>query len=116
MDSFSGTVRGSVCPDIGAIHILHGGRVRSVSMTMKSMRTTTPVSIQRPVRNVDIQKPGEVIKMVTTMSDNWYVECKTKATARRLCPWCKGFVKAEGGYFCFDTVEEAETWEKKLRD
>ena len=79
---------------------------------MKSTRITTPVSILRPVRNADIQKHGEVIKM----GNNWFVGCKTKATAQRQCPWCKGFVKAEGGYFCFDTVEEAESFRKKLSD
>ena len=50
------------------------------------------------------------------MGNNWFVGCKTKATAQRQCPRCKGFVKAEGGYFCFDTVEEAESFRKKLRD
>jgi hypothetical protein len=33
---------------------------------MKSTRITTPVSILRPVRNADILKPGEAIKMELT--------------------------------------------------
>ena len=59
--SFSGMVPGWACPDIGAIRISHGGWVRYVSTIMKSTRITTPVSILRPVRNVDILKPGGVI-------------------------------------------------------
>ena len=35
-----------------------------------------------------------------------FVECKSRATAKRRCPWACKIIKAEGGYWCFESITD----------
>jgi len=39
-----------------------------------------------------------------------FIECKSRATAKRRCPWAALVVKAEGGYHCFESVADYRIW------
>jgi len=39
-----------------------------------------------------------------------FVECKSRATARRHCPWAAVIAKAEGGYWAFESVDDYRIW------
>ena len=39
-----------------------------------------------------------------------FVECKSRSTAKRLCPWAARIIKAEGGYWAFESIEDARIW------
>ena len=39
-----------------------------------------------------------------------FVYCKTKKEARELCPWAAVIIKAESGYWCFESVDDARRW------
>lgn len=40
-----------------------------------------------------------------------FVECSTTDQAREDCPWAAVVLPAEGGYWCFESVADAETWQ-----
>jgi hypothetical protein len=42
-----------------------------------------------------------------------YVECKSRTTAKRQCPWYSRTMKVVGGYIVFESVEEYETSKKQ---
>lgn len=35
------------------------------------------------------------------------IECKSRSTAKRRCPWAARIVKVWEGYKCFESVEDA---------
>lgn len=37
----------------------------------------------------------------------------TRRQATQQCPWAVKIVKAEGGYMCFESVTDYETWRKQ---
>jgi len=39
-----------------------------------------------------------------------FVEVKTRAQALKTCPWAAKIVKVEGGYHCFESVQDYLTW------
>ena len=42
-----------------------------------------------------------------------FVQVKTAEQARRECPWAEKVVKADGGYWCFESAQDYETWRKQ---
>ena len=38
------------------------------------------------------------------------VECKSRSTARRRCPWAAIVVKVEGGFLCFESFADYRVW------
>ena len=40
-----------------------------------------------------------------------FVETETREQAENACPWAAEIVKAEGGYWCFESVTDAEIWQ-----
>ena len=42
-----------------------------------------------------------------------FVECKTRKTAIRRCPWAAKIVKVQGGYMAFESVQDFETWKRQ---
>ncbi len=38
------------------------------------------------------------------------VDCRSRKTAVRRCPWAAKIVKVEGGYKCFESVQDYKTW------
>ena len=42
-----------------------------------------------------------------------FVEVETEEEALKLCPWAAECIEVEGGYMCFATIEDAETWERQ---
>ena len=41
------------------------------------------------------------------------VECKSRSTAARRCPWAARIAKVEGGYMCWESVSDYETWRRQ---
>jgi hypothetical protein len=39
-----------------------------------------------------------------------YIECKTRRTAARRCPWASKIVKVVGGYRAFESIVDWQTW------
>lgn len=39
-----------------------------------------------------------------------FVECKSRATAAKRCPWAAIIAKADGGYWIFESITEYRTW------
>jgi hypothetical protein len=39
-----------------------------------------------------------------------FVACKTRRTAVRRCPWAALIIKVQGGYQCFESVEDHRIW------
>lgn len=39
-----------------------------------------------------------------------FVECGTRKQAQVACPWAAKIVKVEGGYMCFESVDDYNTW------
>lgn len=35
-----------------------------------------------------------------------FVECKSRNTARRHCPWAAKIMAVTGGYMCFESVDD----------
>ena len=35
-----------------------------------------------------------------------FVECKSRSTAKRKCPWASRIMKVVDGYICFESVED----------
>ena len=42
-----------------------------------------------------------------------FVEAKTKKEALAKCPWAEVIVKVEGGYMCFESRQDYETWKRQ---
>lgn len=42
-----------------------------------------------------------------------FVECRTQADAKKLCPWAGFFLKVEGGYWCFESRSDYEVARKQ---
>jgi hypothetical protein len=42
-----------------------------------------------------------------------FVECNTRAQAKKECPWAAVIVKAEGGYWCFESRADYTTWKEQ---
>ncbi len=42
-----------------------------------------------------------------------FVECASRATAKRRCPWAAVIAKVEGGYHAFESVADYETWRRQ---
>lgn len=38
-----------------------------------------------------------------------FIESETKEDAINLCPWAAVCIKVDGGYICFESVDDAET-------
>ncbi len=43
-----------------------------------------------------------------------FVECKSRSTAKRLCPWAIKIVKVEGGYHCFESITDYKIWRNQV--
>jgi len=39
-----------------------------------------------------------------------FVSCKDRRTAKRRCTWAVVIAKAEGGYWCFESLADAVVW------
>jgi len=39
-----------------------------------------------------------------------YVWCITGGQARQACPWAAVIVRADGGFMCFESVNDAAVW------
>jgi len=39
-----------------------------------------------------------------------FVERKSRATARRHCPWAAKICKVEGGFLCFESLADYRIW------
>jgi hypothetical protein len=42
-----------------------------------------------------------------------FVEVETVEEAAEECPWAAEIVEAEGGFWCFESVEDAEIWKEE---
>jgi hypothetical protein len=42
-----------------------------------------------------------------------FVECKSRTTAKRSCPWASRIAKVSGGYICFESVSDYMTWKNQ---
>lgn len=39
-----------------------------------------------------------------------FVQCRARSTAKRRCPWAAVVAAADGGYWCFETVDAYKEW------
>jgi len=42
-----------------------------------------------------------------------FIECKTRVTAKRNCPWAAIVVKVSGGYKAFESWDDYYTWKNQ---
>lgn len=42
-----------------------------------------------------------------------FVGCRTYGTAKRLCPWSAVIAKVDGGFICFESVTDYQTWKNQ---
>ena len=42
-----------------------------------------------------------------------FVQVATRKAALDACPWAAKVVKVEGGYMCFESVTDYETWRRQ---
>lgn len=42
-----------------------------------------------------------------------FVECKSRKTAKRRCPWAAIVTKVEGGFHAFESVADYVTWKNQ---
>lgn len=42
-----------------------------------------------------------------------YVNCKYRYQARKACPWASVIHKTEGGYMCFESVDDYNIFKKQ---
>ena len=42
------------------------------------------------------------------------IYCKQRSVARRLCPWAARIARVEGGYKCFESLEDFRTWSRQV--
>jgi hypothetical protein len=45
---------------------------------------------------------------------NQFVECKSRSTAARRCPWAAVIVKVDGGFRCFESVMDYKIWKDQI--
>ena len=38
------------------------------------------------------------------------IECRSRSTAQRRCPWAAVITRVEGGYICFESRADYVTW------
>jgi len=43
-----------------------------------------------------------------------YVRVATRSQAKKACPWASVIVKVDGGYLCFESVDDYRTWKNQL--
>lgn len=43
-----------------------------------------------------------------------FVECDTIEEAQAKCPWAAEIVEVDGGYMCFESVSDYETWAAQI--
>lgn len=43
-----------------------------------------------------------------------FVQVKTREEAEEACPWAAEIVEADGGFWCFESVQDAETWKAQV--
>lgn len=39
-----------------------------------------------------------------------FVECETREEAEEECPWAVEIIEAEGGFWCFESGDDAAVW------
>lgn len=44
------------------------------------------------------------------MRKEFLADCKSARQAQKLAPWASEVIKAEGGYWAFESVEDARIW------
>jgi hypothetical protein len=42
-----------------------------------------------------------------------FCEVETKEEAEEMCPWACEIIEVEGGWKCFESADEAATWENQ---
>ncbi len=42
-----------------------------------------------------------------------FIQVKSRKTAKRRAPWAARIVKAEGGYWAFESIEDARIWKNQ---
>lgn len=42
-----------------------------------------------------------------------WIVCKTRRTAKRHTPWAAVWLKAEGGWWAFESVTDARIWQQQ---
>lgn len=42
-----------------------------------------------------------------------FIECRSRSTAKRRCPWAAVIARVEGGYRCFESVEDYRIWRQQ---
>jgi hypothetical protein len=42
-----------------------------------------------------------------------FIECETVEEATEACPWAAEIIEAEGGFWCFESAEDAEIWREQ---
>lgn len=42
-----------------------------------------------------------------------FVQCETRKQAETECPWASKIEKVEGGYMCFESISDYETWKNQ---
>lgn len=40
-----------------------------------------------------------------------FVQCETREEAEAACPWAAKIIEADGGFQCFESTKDAETWQ-----
>lgn len=40
-----------------------------------------------------------------------FVECLTREFAEGVCPWAAEIIEADGGYWCFESPQDAAVWQ-----
>lgn len=41
------------------------------------------------------------------------IDCKSRTTARRSCPWAARIARVEGGWMAFESVADYATWRRQ---
>ena len=42
-----------------------------------------------------------------------FIECRSRATAKRRAPWAARIAKCEGGFMAFESAADWETWRRQ---
>lgn len=42
-----------------------------------------------------------------------FVETDSREVAKKECPWAAKIVKVEGGYMCFESITDYNTWKNQ---
>ncbi len=43
-----------------------------------------------------------------------FAEVETREEAEEMCPWAAEIIEAEGGFWCFESTADAETWKAQV--